>query len=133
MDGKIIARYNDSILREAIQRCGIPRDQIKPLDAFESFIYEFERGGEGYILRVGHSFRKNEALIRGEVDWINAPARGGVSVRGRSPLHVGTWWGKCMHRQWIINPALPADARKGMMPVCSSSSLICPPLSPARF
>jgi Ser/Thr protein kinase RdoA (MazF antagonist) len=80
MDGQIIARFSDSILEEAMRRYGISRDEIKPLDAFESFIYEFERGGEGYILRVGHSFRKSEALIRGEVDWINYLARGGVSV-----------------------------------------------------
>jgi len=80
MDGQIIARYNDSILQAAMRRYGIRKDQIKPLDAFESFIYEFERGGAGYILRIGHSFRKSEALIRGEVDWINYLARGRVSV-----------------------------------------------------
>lgn len=80
MDGQIIARFNDSILEEAMRRYGIVQDQIKPLDAFESFIYEYERGGEGYILRIGHSFRKSEALIRGEVDWINYLAKGGVSV-----------------------------------------------------
>lgn len=80
MDGQISARYNDSILQEAMRRYGIVKDQIKPLDAFESFIYEFERGGTAYILRIGHSFRKSEALIRGEVDWINYLARGGVSV-----------------------------------------------------
>ena len=71
MDGQIIARYNDSILQAAMRRYGIRKDQIKPLDAFESFIYEFERGAAGYILRIGHSFRKSEALIQGEVDWIN--------------------------------------------------------------
>ena len=80
MDQQIIARFNNSILQEAMRRYGIPEEQIRPLDAFESFIYEFEREGEGYILRIGHSLRKSEALIRGEVDWINYLARGGVSV-----------------------------------------------------
>jgi Ser/Thr protein kinase RdoA (MazF antagonist) len=80
MDGQIIARFNDAILQEAMQRYGIANDEIKPLDAFESFIYEFERGGDGYILRIGHSLRKSKALIQGEVDWINYLARGGVSV-----------------------------------------------------
>jgi Ser/Thr protein kinase RdoA (MazF antagonist) len=80
MDAQIIARYNDSILQEAMLRYGIASHQIKPLDAFESFIYEFEREGESYILRIGHSFRKSAALIQGEVDWINHLARGGVSV-----------------------------------------------------
>src|SRR3954447_17089953 len=80
MDGQISARYNDSILEEAMRRYGIAKDQIKPLDAFESFIYEFERGGIDYILRIGHTFRKSEAMIRGEVDWINYLAAGGVSA-----------------------------------------------------
>ena len=89
MDSKIISRYNDSILQEAMRRYGIAKDQIKSLDAFESFIYEFERDGAGYILRIGHSFRKSEALIQGEVDWINYLARGGVSVARAIPSESG--------------------------------------------
>ena len=89
MDQQIIVRFNDSILHEAMQRYGIAKDEIKPLDAFESFIYEFERGGAGYILRIGHSFRKSEALIQGEVDWINYLARGGVSVARAIPSENG--------------------------------------------
>ena len=88
MDGQIIARYNDVILQEAMRRYGIAKDQIQPLDAFESFIYEFERGGADYILRIGHSFRKSEALIRGEVDWINYLAQGGVSVARAIPSEM---------------------------------------------
>jgi len=80
MEQQIIARYNDSILQEAMRRYAIAPDDIQSLDAFESYIYAFERGGEGYILRIGHSLRKTEALIRGEVDWINHLARGGVPV-----------------------------------------------------
>jgi Ser/Thr protein kinase RdoA (MazF antagonist) len=80
MDQQIIARFNNSILQEAMLRYGIAEEKIKPLDAFESFIYEFEREDEGYILRIGHSLRKSEALIRGEVDWINYLARRSVSV-----------------------------------------------------
>jgi len=63
-----------------MQRFGIADGRIRPLDAFESFIYEFERDGAGYILRIGHSLRRSEALIQGEADWINYLAEGGVSV-----------------------------------------------------
>jgi len=89
MDSKIILRFNDDILQEAMRRYGIAKDQIQALDAFESFIYEFECGGAGYILRIGHSFRKSEALIEGEVDWINYLARGGVSVARAVPSESG--------------------------------------------
>ena len=80
MEQQIRDRYSDVILREAKRRYGILDDQIQPIDAFESFIYEFERGPHAYILRIGHSLRRSENLILGEVDWINYLAEGGVSV-----------------------------------------------------
>lgn len=80
MEQQIKDRYRDTILQEAMQRYGIASDQIRPLDAFESFIYEFERGPSASILRIAHSIRRSEALIQGEVDWLNHLAAGGVSV-----------------------------------------------------
>ena len=63
-----------------MRRYGITKSQIHSLDAFESFIYEFERGSHAYILRIAHSLRRSESLLLGEVDWINYLAEGGVSV-----------------------------------------------------
>jgi Ser/Thr protein kinase RdoA (MazF antagonist) len=67
-------------LQEAGRCYGIEKGQIRSLDAFESFIYEFERRDRSYILRIGHSLRRSEALINGEVDWINYLVARGVSV-----------------------------------------------------
>lgn len=80
MEERIRERYRDNILQQAMQRYGIADGHIRLLDGFESFIYQFERGGKEYILRISHSLRRNEALIQGEVDWINHLAAGGVSV-----------------------------------------------------
>src|SRR5215207_6420313 len=80
MEQLIKHRYGDAILQEAMQRYDISKEQIKLLDSFESFIYEFEHGSGSYILRIAHSSRRNEALIQGEVDWINYLADGGVSA-----------------------------------------------------
>lgn len=85
MDSKITARYHEGILQEAMQRHGIAKDAIRPIDTFESFIYEFEREGGGYILRIGHSLRKGEPLVQGEVHWINHLANAGVSVARAVP------------------------------------------------
>jgi len=81
MDPKIVKRYNDDILHEAMQRFGIQKNEIELLDGFESFIYEFNRpqGGE-FILRVSHSGRRTPEMIAGEVDWINYLYRGGANV-----------------------------------------------------
>jgi Ser/Thr protein kinase RdoA (MazF antagonist) len=80
MDPLIRKRYNETILQEAMERYGIDADQIRPLDAFESFIFEFTRDSEAYILRIAHNLRRSENLIHGEVDWINYLADGGVSA-----------------------------------------------------
>jgi amicoumacin kinase len=80
MDRKIVARYNDYILHEAMQRFEIKPDAITLLDGFESFIYEFNRPDGEFILRIGHSQRRTPEMIAGEVDWINYLAQGGAAV-----------------------------------------------------
>ena len=81
MEKEIRDRYNDGVLREAMGRYGIAAGDIKLLDGYESFMYEFVGdGGRPTILRVGHSRRRTPDLIRGEVDWINYLAAGGAGV-----------------------------------------------------
>jgi len=83
--------YTEAILDEAMRRYGIAGEHIRSLDAFESFIYEFEREGEeqAFILRIAHSSRRSEALILGEVDWINYLAEGGVPAARPTQLMSG--------------------------------------------
>lgn len=80
MEQRIRDRFEPAILREATARYGIEEGRIRPLDGFESFIYEVDRHGSPYILRLAHSLRRTEDLIQGEVDWINHLAAGGPSV-----------------------------------------------------
>ena len=80
MEKKIKERYSDQILQEAMQAFAIQDGHIRLLDGFESFIYEFERDKESFILRIGHSLRRSENLIQGEVDWINYLHQGRASV-----------------------------------------------------
>ena len=80
MEKRIKERYNDHILRLAMQFFDIEDGHIRLLDGFESFILEFHRKGQSFILRIGHSLRRSENLIRGEVDWINYLYQGGASV-----------------------------------------------------
>ena len=50
------------------------------LDGFESFIYNVQRDGCDYILRIGHSSRRSADLIQGEAEFINHLRGGGLSV-----------------------------------------------------
>ena len=80
MDPKITALFNDNILNAARKHYSNAADNIRLLDGFESFIYEFDRDDGQFILRIGHSNRRSPDLIRGEVDWINYLAAGSVTV-----------------------------------------------------
>ncbi len=80
MEKWIKDRFDDTILQQVMQAYNIAENEITLLDGFESFIYEFHRPGQDCILRIGHSLRRSENLIRGEVDWINYLHRGGASV-----------------------------------------------------
>ena len=80
MDPKIEAIFNDDILNTARGHYSIATDNIRLLDGFESFIYEFDRDDGQFILRIGHSHRRSPDLIRGEVDWINYLAANNVTV-----------------------------------------------------
>ena len=89
MEDQIRRRYTPAVLQEAMRRYGIAPEQIRPLNAFESYIYEFERDQGAYILRLSHSLRRSEDLIQGEVDWINYLAASGVSVARAVPSPGG--------------------------------------------
>lgn len=87
MKPEIKSRINPIILGELANRYGISISQPSELDGFESFIYQYSLDGAGYILRVGHSERRGEAFVRGEVDWLNYLAGGGAAVAGA--IHSG--------------------------------------------
>jgi Ser/Thr protein kinase RdoA (MazF antagonist) len=80
MEPRIKQRFNDTILHEAMQRYGIPQGQIKALDGFENFMFEFTRESQPGIMRIGHSQRRTPQLIQAEVDWLNYLAEGGAGV-----------------------------------------------------
>lgn len=80
MEQRIKDRFNDTVLQETMRRYSITAEDINALNGFESFIFEFRRDAKDYILRITHSIRRSENMIRGEVEWINFLADGGVSV-----------------------------------------------------
>ncbi len=80
MDKGIKDRFGESILHQIMGAYSISDNQIQLLDGFESFISEFQRDAQSYILRIGHSLRRPANLIRGEVDWINYLHQGGAGV-----------------------------------------------------
>lgn len=89
MEARIRNRYNNKIQQEVAGRYGISVANMEELGGFESFIYGFQREGQEYVLRIGHSLRRSPEMIRGEVDWLNYLAAGGVSVARAVPSANG--------------------------------------------
>jgi len=90
MESRIRERYHDGVLAEATRLYGIAPECVRVLDGFESFIYEAGRDEMPLILRIGHTLRRSENAIRGEVDWINHLARGGAAVAAAVPSARGS-------------------------------------------
>ncbi|HDQ71968.1 MAG TPA: hypothetical protein ENN19_07710 [Chloroflexi bacterium] len=70
--------YSEAILAEVLGRYGVQINAVTELDGFESFIYEYEKDGQDYILRVTHCARRTADMIGGEIDWLNYLVDGGV-------------------------------------------------------
>lgn len=71
MDPRYKARFTPEMLHEAACRYGVEGAALRELDGFESFIYEFSRAGQDFILRIGHSSRRPERLVQGEAEWLH--------------------------------------------------------------
>lgn len=81
-------RFSEAVEKEAAVRYGIT--ELKEFGGFESFVYEFERDGKSYILKITHTIRRSEAYIMGEIDWLNYLADGGVAVARAVPSPSGS-------------------------------------------
>ena len=80
MEKRIKERFSEQILHKVMESYCIEAEHLRMLDGFESFIYQYDCDDKTYILRIGHSLRRSENLIRGEVDWINYLYQDGASV-----------------------------------------------------
>lgn len=71
MDKRTRVLYNDAIFQEALKRFEIAPASVRTLGGFESFIYEYERDGKPYILRVSHSLHHPPERTWGEMDFLH--------------------------------------------------------------
>lgn len=89
MDKSIRELYTDAIYIEALNRFGLKPENVRMLDGFENFIYEYQQDGQEYILRIAHSSRRSAEMINGEVEWINYLVENGVGASRAVPSRNG--------------------------------------------
>lgn len=70
MDNRIRQYFNEQVLSEAAAYYNISILELKELDGFENFIFEFIQNGKSYILRISHTSRRTKDMIDAEMHWI---------------------------------------------------------------
>lgn len=80
MEKSIHKLYSQKILKEAISRFDVNPLNLKDLGGFESYVYEYNKNGKEYILRITHSSHRTSNLINGELEWVNYLVDNGVSA-----------------------------------------------------
>jgi Ser/Thr protein kinase RdoA (MazF antagonist) len=86
---KIFDENGNAVLREASVRYGFDPTTLKKLGSFESFVYEFHKGGKGFILKITHSLHRTPGLVKGELEWVAYLADRGVPAAPVAPSLSG--------------------------------------------
>ena len=81
--------FSDAIFSDAAIRFGAKPKATKDLGGFESFVYEFERNGNAYILKITHSNRRTKNYLLGELEFVNFLAQHGVNTPPAIPSTNG--------------------------------------------
>ena len=86
---QLFEKHRDYILETAAKLYGISNRDLTKLGSFESLVFEFERGGEGFIMKLTHSVHRIRDQVMGELEWVNHLRANGVSVCGVVPSIKG--------------------------------------------
>ncbi|AIQ30598.1 MULTISPECIES: phosphotransferase enzyme family protein [Paenibacillus] len=70
------------IMRIAANRYGINPDELTYIGGFQNFVYEYQRSGGMYILRITPGIHRTAEQVRAELDWIMYLTRNGISASG---------------------------------------------------
>jgi Ser/Thr protein kinase RdoA (MazF antagonist) len=80
MENDVRSKFNEIILSEIAGRIGIERQFLNKISDSESFVYEFEKEGHEFILRITHNSHRSYQQIRAELDWIGYLRANGMRV-----------------------------------------------------
>jgi len=82
-------RISEQQLKEVLDRFNIQSDQVTHLASLVNLIYGYEQDGKSYILRIGHTTRRNGIQTMGEIDWLNHLKEGGAGIAYPLPSASG--------------------------------------------
>lgn len=86
---QLFEKHRDDILEKAAGFYGVAKNRLAKLGSFESLVFEFEKGGKGFILKLTHSIHRSKEQVMGEIEWVNHLKNHGVNVCEVIPSNNG--------------------------------------------
>jgi Ser/Thr protein kinase RdoA (MazF antagonist) len=86
---QLFEKHRDYILENAAGFYGVSKTDLIKLGSFESLVFEFDRAGESYILKLTHSIHRTRDQVMGEVEWVDHLRTNSVPVCRVIPSNNG--------------------------------------------
>lgn len=80
MEAAVAEIFGEHIIDEAARRFGLKSGSQRKLGDFENYVFEMERNGTMYILRLTHSSHRAEEDIVAELSWISYLVSQGLDI-----------------------------------------------------
>lgn len=87
----ITQEHLDLLTADAAQRYGVASSDITFLGGFLNRVYEYEREGKQYILRISAESQRTVEIVAAEIDWLRFLIERGLSVAQPVPSLAGNW------------------------------------------
>jgi len=80
MDKRIRELFTDDVLEKAAILFGSSLEKTKKVGGFENYIYQYNRDGLDYILRISHNIHRTYKQVESELDFVNYLASNQANV-----------------------------------------------------
>ncbi|MFA1821017.1 phosphotransferase enzyme family protein [Virgibacillus oceani] len=91
MEAHIKKLLTNDIFAKCVETFGLKEDDVTKIGGFESFIYEYSRKYQNYILRITHQSHRTMSMMDAEVHFVNYLAAHGAHVCRPVPSVEGKW------------------------------------------
>jgi len=85
MEKTVRTLFNDQVYTIAASKYGVTLNNISYVGGFQNYVFEYQRQGIPYILRIAHCSHRSLELTKGEIDWIHYLYDHGVPVSKAIP------------------------------------------------
>ncbi|SDX03830.1 phosphotransferase enzyme family protein [Paenibacillus sp. CF384] len=83
--------HRHGVLAIAAERYGLSVEEVTLIGGFQNFVYEYQRSGREYILRITPGSRRTVGAVKAELEWIRYLVGHGISASMPILSAAGEW------------------------------------------